>query len=248
MSVLEHVVLTIDPAEADAYEAAFHEARPLIESQPGCGGARLVRVMETPGRYVLLVEWATLEDHMDGFRSSPEFPRWRELPPPLLRHPPEVEHALAAASGCGGPGRHSGGLGGGGRPGELDHPDDAMAVPAKGSSSSSIWSSSPSCAPVSAKTTWAPTWASPTRDGVRVAVSSLPDLRRCPDADARQRPQRGIGVRGWHRQRLLERGSPRCGGHEGARAFRADPGLVPFPRRNVLPAQRIRRHGQSRGG
>ena len=48
MSVLEHVVLTIDPAQAEAYEAAFHEARPLIEGQHGCGGARLVRVLETP--------------------------------------------------------------------------------------------------------------------------------------------------------------------------------------------------------
>ena len=35
MSVLEHVVLTIDPSQAEAYEAAFHRARPLIEGQHG---------------------------------------------------------------------------------------------------------------------------------------------------------------------------------------------------------------------
>ena len=92
MAVLEHVVLTIDPGQAEAYEAAFHEARPLIEAQPGCGGARLVRVQETPGRYVLLVEWASLEDHMTGFRGSPEFPRWRELLHHFYVITPEVEH------------------------------------------------------------------------------------------------------------------------------------------------------------
>jgi heme-degrading monooxygenase HmoA len=92
VSVLEHVVLTIDPSNAEAYEAAFHEARPLIESQRGCGGARLVRVLETPGRYVLLVEWATLEDHMAGFRGSAEFPRWRELLHHFYVVTPEVEH------------------------------------------------------------------------------------------------------------------------------------------------------------
>jgi len=92
VSVLEHVVLTIDPAQAAAYEAAFHEARPLIEGQHGCGGARLVRVLETPGRYVLLVEWATLEDHMAGFRGSPEFPRWRELLHHFYLSTPVVEH------------------------------------------------------------------------------------------------------------------------------------------------------------
>ena len=91
MSVLEHVVLTIDPAGAGAYEAAFHEARPLIESQPGCGGARLVRVIETPGRYVLLVEWATLEDHMVGFRSL-RSSLGGGAPHHFYLDPPEVEH------------------------------------------------------------------------------------------------------------------------------------------------------------
>jgi len=91
-AVLEHVVLTIDAADAQAYEAAFAEARPLIERQPGCGGARLVRILETPGRYVLMVEWATIEDHMQGFRNSPEFLRWRELLHDFYVTPPEVEH------------------------------------------------------------------------------------------------------------------------------------------------------------
>jgi heme-degrading monooxygenase HmoA len=94
MTVLEHVVLTIDPAQSTAYEAAFAEARPLIERQPGCDGARLVRVLETPGRYVLLVEWTTLEHHMTGFRASPDFPRWRELLHHFYVGTPEVEHGV----------------------------------------------------------------------------------------------------------------------------------------------------------
>lgn len=92
MPVLEHVVLTIDPARADEYEAAFRQARPLIEKQAGCGGARLARIQETPGRYVLLVEWDSLEAHMDGFRGSPEFPQWRVLLHHFYVVPPEVEH------------------------------------------------------------------------------------------------------------------------------------------------------------
>jgi heme-degrading monooxygenase HmoA len=94
LTVLEHVLLTIDPAQAPSYEAAFAEARPLIEGQPGCQGARLVRVLETPGRYVLLVEWATLEDHLEGFRSSPEFLRWRELLQHFYVTAAEVEHGV----------------------------------------------------------------------------------------------------------------------------------------------------------
>jgi heme-degrading monooxygenase HmoA len=92
VTILEHVVLTIDPEQAGPYETAFAQARPLIENQPGCGGARLLRVLETAGRYVLLVEWATLEDHLEGFRNSPEFASWRELLHHFYVIPPEVEH------------------------------------------------------------------------------------------------------------------------------------------------------------
>jgi heme-degrading monooxygenase HmoA len=92
VSVLEHVVLTIDPADAHDFAAAFIEARPLIEGQHGCGGARLLEVIETPGRYVLLVEWATLEDHMEGFRNSAEYPRWSDLLHHFYVTPVVVEH------------------------------------------------------------------------------------------------------------------------------------------------------------
>jgi heme-degrading monooxygenase HmoA len=94
VTVLEHVVLTIDPEQAASYETSFAVARPLIEGQPGCHGARLLRVLETPGRYVLLVEWATLEDHLEGFRNSPEFATWRELLHGFYTVTPEVEHGV----------------------------------------------------------------------------------------------------------------------------------------------------------
>jgi heme-degrading monooxygenase HmoA len=35
--------------------------------------------VETPNRYLLLVEWDTLADHVDGFRNSDAFTRWRGL-------------------------------------------------------------------------------------------------------------------------------------------------------------------------
>jgi len=32
---------------------------------------------KSPNRYMLRIEWATLEDHTVGFRGSPAFTQWR---------------------------------------------------------------------------------------------------------------------------------------------------------------------------
>ncbi len=58
----------------------------------GFRGARLLSGIENGDRLVLLVEWDRLEDHLDGFRGSPAFGRWRELIGPYFAAQPAVEH------------------------------------------------------------------------------------------------------------------------------------------------------------
>jgi quinol monooxygenase YgiN len=53
-----------------------------------------VRGVENPRRFVLLVEWERLEDHLDGFRGSPAFRSWRAAVGPHLAADPRVEHAV----------------------------------------------------------------------------------------------------------------------------------------------------------
>lgn len=94
--ILEHAILQVDPDRAEEFEAAFGRARPLIAAQPGFGSLQLQRGIESPGRYVLLVTWDRLEDHTEGFRSSPEYATWAELlhrfydPFPVVEHFEEV--------------------------------------------------------------------------------------------------------------------------------------------------------------
>lgn len=97
--VLEHAVLHVRDGEEVAFEAAFEEAKTVISSAVGCGSVRLERCIEHPGRYLLLVEWATVEAHMEGFRGSPAFVEWRALlhhfydPPPVVEHYERVSEA-----------------------------------------------------------------------------------------------------------------------------------------------------------
>jgi heme-degrading monooxygenase HmoA len=90
--VLEHALIVIRPGTAEAFEAALAEARLVIAASPGFVSLRLHRGIETPDRYLLLVEWETLDDHLSGFRESDAFPAWRALIGPFFESPPDVVH------------------------------------------------------------------------------------------------------------------------------------------------------------
>jgi heme-degrading monooxygenase HmoA len=90
--IVEHAVLDVRTGEERAFEAAFREAVPLIRSMRGCRDVRLGACVEHASRFLLLVEWDTLEDHTEGFRRSPEYQTWRQLLHHFYDPFPEVDH------------------------------------------------------------------------------------------------------------------------------------------------------------
>lgn len=97
--ILEHAILQVRPGSAERFRAAFDQARLLIEASPGFRGLQLLPCIEDADRYLLLVEWETLEDHLDGFRGGPDHPRWRESLHHFYEPVPEVDHYRLAGSG-----------------------------------------------------------------------------------------------------------------------------------------------------
>jgi heme-degrading monooxygenase HmoA len=97
--ILEVAVLAISPEHKAQFEAAFTEARKVISASPGFVSHQLHRCIETDGRYLLLVQWLTVEHHMVGFRGSPLFQRWRALLGPFFATAPAVEHYQAVSKG-----------------------------------------------------------------------------------------------------------------------------------------------------
>ncbi|MFE2720984.1 antibiotic biosynthesis monooxygenase family protein [Kitasatospora sp. NPDC059327] len=92
--ILESALLDVVPGQEDAFLAAFTEARPLIAVQSGFRSLTLRRCLDEGrgARFLLQVEWETLEDHTEGFRRSAEYQRWRELLHRFYQPFPEVEH------------------------------------------------------------------------------------------------------------------------------------------------------------
>ncbi|MFQ6394080.1 antibiotic biosynthesis monooxygenase family protein [Nocardia sp. KC 131] len=90
--ILEHALLPVRPEQAEEFEAAFAEARPIIATMPGFRSLSLSRCIETPDTYLLLVAWERLADHVEGFRGSEGYQRWKQLlhhfydPFPIVRH------------------------------------------------------------------------------------------------------------------------------------------------------------------
>jgi heme-degrading monooxygenase HmoA len=90
--VLEIAVLEITPGAQDAFTAAYGQVKREVADSPGFRSMRLVRGVESPGRFVLLVEWDSVEAHEEGFRATERFGRWRAGIGPHFAAPPQVEH------------------------------------------------------------------------------------------------------------------------------------------------------------
>ena len=90
--VLELAILNVIQGREADFERAFREARSIIASTSGFVSLDLQKCLEQPNRYVLLVQWAKLEDHTVGFRQSPEYQRWKALLHHFYDPFPQVEH------------------------------------------------------------------------------------------------------------------------------------------------------------
>jgi heme-degrading monooxygenase HmoA len=90
--VLEVAVLDVRPGEEEAFESAFEQAQRLVAAMPGYVQHELLRCIERPGRYLLLVRWERLEDHTEGFRGSPQYEQWKALLHHFYDPFPTVEH------------------------------------------------------------------------------------------------------------------------------------------------------------
>ncbi|WP_346539424.1 antibiotic biosynthesis monooxygenase family protein [Micromonospora sp. DPT] len=90
--VLEVALIDVLPGHEDEFAAAYAQARGILTAVEGCRSVRMTRGIETPTRFVLLVEWDSVEAHEQNFRASEAFDKWRALIGPHFAGPPRVEH------------------------------------------------------------------------------------------------------------------------------------------------------------
>lgn len=88
--VLEVAIIEVSPGAEDAFEAGYAQVRHEL-TDVGALSVRMTRGVESPGRFVLLVEWESVAAH-EAFRAGDGFARWRAAIGPHFAGPPLVEH------------------------------------------------------------------------------------------------------------------------------------------------------------
>ena len=71
--VIEYIRYRIAEEQAPAFLQAYRQAQHSLTASAHCLGFELSQCLEEPTRYVLRIEWDSMEGHLEGFRRSGEF-------------------------------------------------------------------------------------------------------------------------------------------------------------------------------
>ncbi|AOY96683.1 antibiotic biosynthesis monooxygenase [Cupriavidus sp. USMAA2-4] len=91
--ISEIAQFSIKPGMEAQFEQGVAQAKPIFLRARGCHGLNLLKSIEEPSLYTLVVSWDTVEDHMVHFRESADFLEWRRLVGDCFAAAPKVGHA-----------------------------------------------------------------------------------------------------------------------------------------------------------
>lgn len=90
--IVEIAILRAKEGQADAMRQGLQAARAVISQAQGYRGSVFQQDIEDPQRFILRIEWDSVEAHMVGFREGPLFPQWRVHFGQYLDGAPDVSH------------------------------------------------------------------------------------------------------------------------------------------------------------
>ncbi|MCH3885974.1 antibiotic biosynthesis monooxygenase family protein [Tenacibaculum aquimarinum] len=90
--IFEVAILNVKEGLSKDFEANFKIAEKIISSIKGYISHDLKKCIEEKNKYILLVNWETIEYHEIGFRKSDEYQEWKSLLHHFYEPFPTVEH------------------------------------------------------------------------------------------------------------------------------------------------------------
>lgn len=85
--VTEFAQFEIKPGMEKDFIAGVEKSKPLFLASEGCFGMGLQRSIEEPQKFMLMVQWESVDAHLVTFRESAAYQQWRA----------NVGHCFAAA-------------------------------------------------------------------------------------------------------------------------------------------------------
>lgn len=90
--IFETATMSVQPGREEEFLSALERAKEVLAQAAGWREIRVHRGIERPSTFLLVIGWATLEDHTVGFRGGELFAQWRAIIGPYFAEPPQVEH------------------------------------------------------------------------------------------------------------------------------------------------------------
>lgn len=90
--VTEFAQIEVKPGMEQELIKGVENSRSVFQAARGCKHMALQRSMEEPTKFLLAVQWESVEDHMVHFRQSEGFKIWRENVGHCFAVPPVVWH------------------------------------------------------------------------------------------------------------------------------------------------------------
>lgn len=89
--VLEVALFDVTPGSEAAFAEGYAQVKTALAESAGLLSIRMTQGVETPSRFVLMVEWESIQAHQ-GFRDSDRYGTWRAGIGSYFAEPPRVEH------------------------------------------------------------------------------------------------------------------------------------------------------------
>jgi quinol monooxygenase YgiN len=88
----EYIRYRISPERTDAFLKAYEEAGALMRESPYCLGYELSRCTEAADHFILRIQWTSENEHVKGFRTSPQWPAFLKAVGPYRADIEEMRH------------------------------------------------------------------------------------------------------------------------------------------------------------
>jgi quinol monooxygenase YgiN len=90
--IIERAEIPVKPGmETDFVAAMSTKGIAILAAAPGCASVRLGRGVENPSKFILLLEWDSVESHT-ALTKTPAFDEFKVLVGPFFRGAPNMEH------------------------------------------------------------------------------------------------------------------------------------------------------------
>lgn len=89
--VIELVTLTVKTGEESAFESAMVRAKAVLLGAAGSHSVMLGRGVEAPSKYILQIEWDSVDAHV-AFTQTEGIATFRSLVGPFFAEKPHMEH------------------------------------------------------------------------------------------------------------------------------------------------------------